>query len=98
MKDKSNKEKISEKDILTSITLPPLVNTILSQTMNDAYEDTRTALQSASIIEPTQVAVYIPLLAYQLQTIRDIIGTKDTKGMLAYNLGTACELQCSNAG
>ena len=96
-KSQSNKENTTEV-ILTSISLPQTVSTILSQTMQDAYEDTKIAVQSANVVEPTEVMVYIPLLAYQLQTLRDLIGTKDTKGMLVSNLGTACELQCSNAG
>lgn len=96
LQKQSNKEKTDEK-ILTSITLPTTVSDVLSQTMRDAYEDTQDSLQAANIVEPSEVTVYIPLLAYQLQTIRDLIGTKDTKGMLVYNLGTACELQCSNA-
>ena len=96
-KSQSNKENTTGV-ILTSISLPQTVSTILSQTMQDAYEDTKIAVQSANVVEPTEVMVYIPLLAYQLQTLRDLIGTKDTKGMLVSNLGTACELQCSNAG
>ena len=46
--------------------------------------------------ENYDVTLYIPKLALQLQSIRDLIGTKDTQWMLLYNLGKACELQCQN--
>jgi hypothetical protein len=49
-------------------------------------------------IDPNYLTVYVPLLASQLDTIRWLIGTKDTKWMIIHNLGTACELQCGNAG
>lgn len=51
----------------------------------------------ATAVQPHDVVVYVPLLAEQLDRLRDLIGTKDTKGMIVHNLGTACELQCTNA-
>lgn len=46
--------------------------------------------------EMLDATIYVPQIAYQLQLIRDLVWTKDSQGMLLYNLGKACELQCQN--
>ncbi len=56
------------------------------------------AANDGLVQENYDVTLYIPKLALQLQGIRDVIGTKDTQGMLLYNLGKSCELQCQNKG
>lgn len=89
-------EKISEN--LNSVPLPDVLKNLLTETMVTVHDD---AIEHVSFIiatQPHDVTSYVPLLAEQLDTLRSLIGTKDTKGMIVHNLGTACELQCTNAG
>jgi hypothetical protein len=73
------------------------MNTLMAFTMQQMHNVWLQQSSYAVWMDPHPQTVYIPLLAGQLDTIRSIIGTKDTKGMLVHNLGTACELQCTNA-
>lgn len=66
--------------------------------MVTVHADAVEHMSFATAVQPHAVTVYVPLLATQLDILRDLIGTKDTKGMIVHNLGTACELQCTNAG
>lgn len=88
-------------DNFTALQVPWLSDVMkesLTQTMVAVHGVSTDMMQYATITEPHNVTIYVPLLASQLDTLRDIIGTKDTKGMIVHNLGIACELQCSNAG
>lgn len=82
---------------LAGISLPDTLKTVLTETMVTVHENAVEHISFATAVQPHNVVVFVPLLAAQLDTLRDLIGTKDTKGMIAHNLGTACELQCTNA-
>lgn len=81
-----------------SVILPDTLKNLLTETMVTVHASAVEQVSFATSIQPHNVVVYVPLLAEQLDRLRDLIWTKDTKGMIVNNLGTACELQCSNAG
>lgn len=93
-----------EKDIqaigaaLDAVQLPDGLKKVLTETMVTVHASAVDHISLATAVQPHDVVVYVPLLAEQLDRLRDLVGTKDTKGMIVHNLGTACELQCSNAG
>jgi len=84
-------------EALTAIQLPDVLKQVLTETMVTVHANAVEHISFATAVQPHNVVVYVPLLAAQLDTLRDLIGTKDTKGMIVHNLGTACELQCTNA-
>jgi hypothetical protein len=79
------------------IALSEGLTTLIMHTMQDVHSHGIASIDNAHLMDPGSVMIYIPLLSAQLDTLRGLIGTKDTKGMIIYNLGNACELQCSNA-
>ncbi len=82
---------------LEAISLPDGLKQVLTETMVTVHASAVDHISLATAVQPHDVVVYVPLLAEQLDRLRDLIGTKDTKGMIVHNLGTACELQCTNA-
>jgi len=78
--------------------LSKVTQDVLTHTMQSVHNTSIDMMQYTNTAEPHNVTIYVPLLASQLDTLRSLIGTKDAKGMIIHNLGTACELQCSNAG
>jgi hypothetical protein len=96
---RSQKEDIQAiSDALKPIVLPDVLKQVLTETMITVHASAVEHVSFATAVQPHDVTVYVPLLAAQLDILRDLIGTKDTKGMIVHNLGTACELQCTNAG
>jgi hypothetical protein len=96
---RSQKEDIQViSDALKPIVLPDVLKQVLTETMITVHASAVEHVSFATAVQPHDVTVYVPLLAAQLDILRDLIGTKDTKGMIVHNLGTACELQCTNAG
>lgn len=80
-----------------ALQLPDILKEFLTETMVTVHANAVDHISFATAVQPHDVVVYVPLLAAQLDILRDLIGTKDTKGMIVHNLGTACELQCTNA-
>ena len=50
----------------------------------------------ATFDDPRDITVLFTSLGSDMQAVTDIIGTKDDKDSLIYNLGEACENQCEN--
>ncbi len=87
---------ISSGDI-ANIQLSDHIKNRMLHHMQHAHNRALEQSQYAQLADTMPLSIYIPMLAYQLEDIRSIIGTKDTQGMLIHNLWMACELQCSNA-
>ncbi|MFA5748154.1 MAG: hypothetical protein WC872_03525 [Candidatus Absconditabacterales bacterium] len=96
----SSHEKFSDAIINypSSNSLDQKFSDLLKSQMQEVLDNQKSDQAFASLSEIKDITFKFNLIGIQIANIKNVVGGKDKKKSLIYNLGKSCELQCSNVG